>query len=118
MADFFINKNYASVSVCRKAFNSIGLCIPAAALLILPYANGPSMGVFILTCAVAVNAFIYVGFMINHLDLSPNFAGTLMGITNTFANSMGVIAPLAVGFILSDNDDIEVWYRFYIKVVV
>lgn len=110
IADFFVNRNYMSMSSCRKVFNSCGMWIPAIALVALPYANGPTMAIFILTCAVAINAFIYAGFMINHMDLTPNFAGTLMGITNSLANSMGVMAPLSVGFILSDNEDLEVIY--------
>ena len=33
----------------------------------------------------------------NQLDLSPRFAGILMGITNTVSNFPGVLAPEAVG---------------------
>lgn len=39
----------------------------------------------------------------NHIDLAPNYAGTLMGITNGVANIISIIAPLAVGFIVQDE---------------
>lgn len=112
IADLMIRRKYMSITVCRKVFNSIALWIPALALVALPFANGAVFAVFMLTLAVGINSAIYAGFMINHMDLTPNFAATLMGITNSVSNSMGVMAPLAVGFILSDNEDLEVMCPF------
>ncbi len=37
------------------------------------------------------------------MDLSPNYAGTLMGITNTFANMGGFAAPYFTGYITNGN---------------
>lgn len=39
----------------------------------------------------------------NHLDLAPNYAGTLMGITNCVANIISIIAPLVVGFVVQEE---------------
>ena len=39
----------------------------------------------------------------NHMDLSPNYAGTLMGITNTMANIAGFVTPYIVGTIINGN---------------
>lgn len=38
-----------------------------------------------------------------HLDMSPNFAGTMLGITNCVANLTSIIAPLAAGAIIKDE---------------
>lgn len=35
--------------------------------------------------------------------MAPNFAGTLMGITNCIANMVAIIVPLAAGAILKDE---------------
>ncbi len=40
---------------------------------------------------------------VNHVDLSPTYAGTLMGITNTFANICGFLAPYVSGSITKGN---------------
>ena len=37
------------------------------------------------------------------MDLSPNYAGTLMGITNTMANIAGFVTPYVVGSIIEGN---------------
>lgn len=55
-------------------------------------------------------------FQVNHIDIAPNFAGTLMGITNGVANIMSIIAPLLVGFIVTDQSDATQWrYVFFIS---
>lgn len=47
--------------------------------------------------AVTLQGALYSGFAVNHVDISPNFAGTLYGITNAFGTIPGWLAPLTVG---------------------
>nr|XP_027225767.1 putative inorganic phosphate cotransporter [Penaeus vannamei] len=51
----------------------------------------------ILFVAVTLQGGIYTGFMVNHVDIAPNFAGTLFGITNAAATIPGWVAPMTVG---------------------
>jgi hypothetical protein len=37
------------------------------------------------------------------MELSPNYAGTLRGFTNTFGNMTGFVAPLFAGSITNQN---------------
>ena len=39
------------------------------------------MAVGLLTAAVGINAAQYLGFQVNHIDLAPNHAGTMMGMS-------------------------------------
>lgn len=39
----------------------------------------------------------------NHIDLAPNYAGTLMGITNGASNVISIIAPLVVGIVVKEE---------------
>lgn len=61
------------------------------------------LAVVLLCFTVGMNGATYLGFNMNHIDLSPNFAGILMGITNGVANIMSIIAPLIVGFIVTNE---------------
>lgn len=83
----------------------IGHWIPGLALigLTLSSTTDTTAAVALLTLAVGVNSAAYVGFQLNHIDLSPNFSGTMMGITNCLSNIMSIIAPLLVGFIVTDE---------------
>lgn len=46
---------------------------------------------------------MFSGFLSNHIDIAPNFAGTLMAITNTAATIPGIIVPIFVGRITHGN---------------
>lgn len=97
------------LSVSRKLFNSIGHWIPMITLICLGYvsANDTNLAIILLTITVGINGSTYLGFQVNHIDLSPNFAGILMGITNCAANIMSIIAPLIVGFIVTNEVSFE-----------
>jgi ACS family sodium-dependent inorganic phosphate cotransporter len=56
-----------------------------------------------LTVAVGIGGFAWSGFSVNHLDIAPQFAGILMGVSNTFATLPGIISPALVGAIVTDQ---------------
>lgn len=53
--------------------------------------------------AVGFNSGIFCGFNVNHVDISPNHAGILMGITNGISNIFGIVAPLLVQFLVTNE---------------
>jgi cyanate permease len=57
----------------------------------------------LLTFAVGLSSAVFVGFLVNHIDLSPNYAGTMMGIANCIANIMSIVAPTLVGLIVTNE---------------
>lgn len=50
-------------------------------------------------CAIEQN--YYLGFAVNHLDVAPQYASILMGISNTFATIPGIISPSLTGWIVT-----------------
>ncbi|XP_011178028.1 putative inorganic phosphate cotransporter [Zeugodacus cucurbitae] len=115
--DFLIKRGYMSVNTSRKLFNTIGFWVPVIPIILLGYmrADQSELALALLVIAVGVNSSSYLGFLTNHIDLSPNFAGILMGIANCAANIMSLLAPLTVGFIVTDAKCIEQWrIVFYI----
>ncbi|XP_050502755.1 putative inorganic phosphate cotransporter [Diabrotica virgifera virgifera] len=99
IADLVIDKKFVSVITSRKIFNSIGLAFPAVALISLCFIDTKWSTISLLVIAMGFNAAQYSGFNINHIDLSPIHAGTLMAITNSFATICSILAPLAVDLI-------------------
>ena len=47
--------------------------------------------------------FVIPNFQINFGELSPNYAGTLMGISNGVATICGFVGPMVAGYITNDN---------------
>ncbi|XP_055381833.1 putative inorganic phosphate cotransporter isoform X2 [Condylostylus longicornis] len=111
LSDILSRKTLMSLSFSRKFFNTIGHWIPMVSLIALAYVdkNDQNLAIILLTITVGINAATYLGFQVNHIDLSPNFAGTLMGITNCAANIMSIIAPLTVGLVVSDEKNPAQW---------
>ncbi|KAJ8923269.1 hypothetical protein NQ315_001826 [Exocentrus adspersus] len=89
IADLLILRQVVSVGSSRKLMNSIGTLVPAVALISLMFlgSDQPALTLVIIVIAVGVNGGTYCGFNINHMDISPTHAGTLMGIGNTIGNS-------------------------------
>lgn len=108
ISDYLINREVVGIATGRKLFNSFGHWVPALALLILPFLRDPTQAIAILTIAIGMNGCTYCGYMLNHMDLSPNFAGSLMGLTNSLANTMSILGPITIGLILSDDMDTQV----------
>lgn len=46
---------------------------------------------------------MFCGFLSNHIDIAPSYAGTLMALTNTAATLPGIIVPIFVGEITHGN---------------
>jgi ACS family sodium-dependent inorganic phosphate cotransporter-like MFS transporter 5 len=49
------------------------------------------------------NGCVYPGFNSTHVDMAPDFAGTLMGLTNSIGNLPGFIAPLVASAFYSEG---------------
>ncbi|XP_049873028.1 putative inorganic phosphate cotransporter isoform X2 [Pectinophora gossypiella] len=114
-ADYIMKKKLIGITATRKMFNSIALYGAATVLIGLSYIPSDSMtlAVSVLVLVMAINAAHYAGFILVHIDMSPNFAGSLMGITNCFANIISIIAPLAAGAMLNDETDPVEWRKVF-----
>ncbi|XP_055836547.1 putative inorganic phosphate cotransporter [Episyrphus balteatus] len=104
-------KQCMSMSVSRRFFNTIGNWIPAVGLICLGYLGkeNETLVILLLMINVGMMAATYLGFCLNNIDLSPNFAGTLMGISNCIGHTTSIMAPLSVGFIVTDEKNPEQW---------
>lgn len=104
-----VHKDY-SITVVRKIINGIGQYSPGIALIVASYTGcNPSLTVAVLTIGVGLNGGIYSGFKVNHLDISPRFAGILMAFTNCMANLAGLLAPLTAGYLIKSKPTQAQW---------
>lgn len=101
-ADFLNVRGATTLTASRKAWNTVAMWGGAVGLVALSFVEDTRWTIAVYVFIVAIGCTSNAGFNINHMDLSPNYAGLLMGITNTAAASGGVIAPLYVGFVVDD----------------
>lgn len=84
----------------RKLMQTIGFGGIATALLIVGQVETAWMAIAVMTVGSALAAFVTGGFAVNHMDIAPRYAGTLMGITNTAGTIPGIIGVYVTGVIL------------------
>ncbi|KAM3956525.1 putative inorganic phosphate cotransporter [Aphomia sociella] len=118
--DMLIVKKYLSVTNTRKLANSVG-CVPAAigfvALTYIPKNVYVVEAILVFICAFKISA--HVGFQVNPIDISPNFGGTMISISNLFASMIGSMSPIVAGMILTDVTNLQLWrYVFFIAAAI
>lgn len=101
VADWMISSGRFNHTRTRKVINSIGQYGPAICLIAASYTGCDRITtVLLLTIGMGLNGGIYSGFKINHLDITPRFAGILMALTNCTANLAGLLAPITAGILI------------------
>ena len=75
--------------------------MPAIMLIILGYIDctQPGAAVTLLVLGVSLTGAQYSGWVVNHMDIAPAFAGILFGISNSIAAVTGFLSPVIVGVI-------------------
>lgn len=119
VADFLLSKGCCSIRVARKCFTITGMLIPGALLVGLGYIDctQPIMAIVLLVLGVSLTGIQYSGWVVNHMDVAPAFAGILFGITNSIAAVTGFLSPVIVG-VITVNQTREQWQIvFYIAAV-
>jgi len=101
--------------------NSISMFIPAICLAII---HELGCNIYMVVTLICVCVFFigvaFSGFLNpNVIDLAPTFAGTLFGITNTFSNLSGFIAPqVAVYFIEDREASLSAWSSVWLTSMI
>nr|XP_042910673.1 putative inorganic phosphate cotransporter [Parasteatoda tepidariorum] len=113
-ADYLRKSNKMSITAIRKLMNSIGTFGPGLALIAVNFAGCRAELIIALLCiAMALSGFAYSGYNVTHMDMCPDFAGTLYGVTNSIANISGVLAPMTVGILTSNSATLASWSKVF-----
>jgi len=120
ISDLLIRKNILSTGLSRKIFNCIShlgpaLCLLGIVLGVTQENKQETLTLVLFTIAVACMGALYSGFITNPQDISPNFAGTILGLTNCIGSIPGFVAPaVASAIVVSDDTDVTKWRTVWI----
>ncbi|XP_031549271.1 vesicular glutamate transporter 1-like [Actinia tenebrosa] len=114
IADCLRIKEVLSTTAVRKLFNSIGFLAQAVCLVIAGYTTDWMVVVVCLTLSVGLGGLAFSGYFVNHLDIAPQYASVLMGISNTVATLPGILSPLLTGAIVQHQTAGEWRIVFYL----
>ena len=103
VADKLAAKGWEIIRI-RKTMQTIGFGGPALMLIFVGYVESAPMAIALMTLANIFIAFSAGGFIVNHLDIAPRYAGVLMGLSNTAGTIPGIIGVYVSGLILAWTD--------------
>lgn len=105
-------RNVISTTVARKVATGCASVVPMACFMVLCFVECQRvLAVALMTVAVMFVGGMFCGFLSNHIDIAPNFAGTLIAITNTVATIPGIVVPVFVGELTS----VDVSFCFFLE---
>ncbi|XP_055314259.1 putative inorganic phosphate cotransporter isoform X2 [Sitodiplosis mosellana] len=118
--DWLIAADHCTITNGRKIFVSIASIFTGVFIIAASYAQCDKMLVVAyFTISVAFQGV--PGVAINTLDLSPNYAGILMGIGGTVTSITGILVPYMVGVATSNSLLSEwrfvFWITFWLQVL-
>nr|CAH7726652.1 unnamed protein product [Callosobruchus chinensis] len=104
LCDWLITRGYMRITFARKFFTTVASLGPAVFIMIASYSGCDRyLTVAMFTIAMGFMGTFYCGMKVNALDLSPNYAGTLMAIVNGLGAITGIFAPYLVGALTEDH---------------
>ncbi|XP_031343254.1 sialin-like [Photinus pyralis] len=101
LADWLQEKVIMNTTQVRKTFNCIAHIGQAVFLLLAVYLLSPIESAIFLTCAVGIGGFQASGSAVNQLDIAPQHASVILGISNTVGTIPGIISPILTGYIVT-----------------
>jgi MFS transporter, ACS family, solute carrier family 17 (sodium-dependent inorganic phosphate cotransporter), other len=100
LADWTQIKGYLTTTQVRKYFNCGAFLCQMVFMMLAAYFLDKFWTVFCITTALGCGAFAWSGFIVNPLDIAPQYASILMGVSNTLATIPGMVSPSLTGFIV------------------
>jgi ACS family sodium-dependent inorganic phosphate cotransporter len=88
----------------RKLLQTFSFAGIASALFIVGHVESAALAIAIMTVGNCISAFASGGFSVNPVDIAPRHAGTIMGLSNTFATIPGIVGVYVSGLILAWTD--------------
>lgn len=108
LADWVQMKKYLTTTQVRRYFNCLGFLLQGIFMLLAAYLLHPVWSIVCIILAVGFGALVFCGYCVNALDIAPQFASIIMGISNTFGTIPGIISPTLTG-VLVKNKTMEEW---------
>lgn len=115
VADYLLRNDKMSRNNVRKVGTSICCIVNGIFVLGLAYSGCNE----VLACAFIILATgshgaVSTGPLAAIIDISPNFAGVLLGIVNMFCVIPGFISPIIVSYLTFENQSIESWRMVFL----
>lgn len=103
LADWLQERGFLTTSQVRRYFNCLAFISQTIFMMLAAYQRNKVLIIIFITLGASLGALSICGYGVNHLDIAPQYASILMGISNTVATIPGIISPLIAGYIVTEQ---------------
>lgn len=81
-----------------------GSIVPSATLVWLAFIDKSqtTLVIVLLNVIIGLTVFLYNASYISHVDISPRYAGLMLGIENSISQMVGLTGPIFVQYVVTD----------------
>ncbi|XP_033224376.1 sialin [Belonocnema kinseyi] len=114
LADALLARQKISPLTSFKLWNTISSLGPSLSFLGVIWAGCDTTIVMVMLSGLgSLFGAVYAGNQMNHIALSPKYAGTLYGLTNAAANVCGFLAPFIIGRMIQGSETLATWHTVF-----
>jgi len=113
LADLLRTKWNVETTKVRKIFTCGAFIAQTIFMLATAYTHSITAAIICITIAVGAGGFAWSGFSVNILDIAPQFASLIMGLSNTAATIPGIISPMITGYIVQNKSE-QGWHTVFV----
>ncbi|XP_046675864.1 vesicular glutamate transporter 2-like isoform X1 [Homalodisca vitripennis] len=114
IGDWLANKNIMSTTMVRKVLVCGPCLVQAACLSLVGHLTSIQSVLICLMLDLGMESFTLTAAFVNCLELAPQHASIVYGLSNTFVTIAGCLTPLISGFIVTDHSEDQWQIVFYI----
>ncbi|XP_037780589.1 LOW QUALITY PROTEIN: putative inorganic phosphate cotransporter [Penaeus monodon] len=114
LVDVLTARDKVTIVTVRRLSMAVSLYGPMFGLVAMCFVNcNAVLAVAVLCLSGMLSGAVNSGYLCSHQDLAPNFAGTLLGITNTLGALAGIAGPAVTGH-LEGRESIWAWREVFL----
>ena len=113
LADLARTKGRLSTTQVRKLFTCGSYACQTFFMTLTALLMKRGLATTCISLSLGCGGFTWAGFSINHLDIAPQYAAILMGISNTIGTIPGIISPTVTGLIVRDRTQVRAVFVYF-----
>ncbi|KAH8240341.1 hypothetical protein KR038_004132 [Drosophila bunnanda] len=114
-ADYLLRTDRLSRTNVRKLATFVCCGVKGLIVLALAYFGyNATAAILLVTLATMFHGAVSSGPLASMVDLSPNYAGIVLGVSGMIGGMPGFISPLIVGYLTQGNQTIEAWKQVFL----
>ncbi|KAG8259611.1 hypothetical protein J6590_008646 [Homalodisca vitripennis] len=103
LADWLRNSEVLTTTQVRKVFICGAFIIQAIFVFLAGHLHSVNAVLISLVMIVGLSAFPWAAFSVNHLDIAPQHASVLMGLSSTFSCVISFLIPFLTSYIVTER---------------